>query len=356
VNHKDSDAQRADGRAKHRVLVAGIAGASLGTEIAKCLQLAGRYEVFGCDILATAYGIGDPLFADTAVVRSERYIDDVIDICLKWGVVAVIPGGERPASMLSAHRELFETEGISIIQSDSRTVGLASDKSAFFAKLESLGIEVPFTKAVRSRDDPVLRCVPLPAVVKPSTDSGGSQSVYVAETRFELVCLAQMLLDQGRSVTVQEYLPHDEGEYTIGVLRFHGQETCYSIAIRRIFDSRLSVAFRSSNALISSGFTQGQIEAFTDVRAAAQQIVERLDSFGPINVQGRVVGGRFFPFEVNARFSASTYLRTLAGFNEVDMYLSYVLDGTTPNPPSIRYGYYLRTFSEKYVPSDMRDQ
>ncbi len=39
-----------------RILVAGIGGASLGTEILKCLRDAGTYEVFGCDISEHAYG------------------------------------------------------------------------------------------------------------------------------------------------------------------------------------------------------------------------------------------------------------------------------------------------------------
>jgi carbamoyl-phosphate synthase large subunit len=44
-----------------RVLVAGIGGASLGTEILKALQLAGRYELFGCDISPMAFGHYDGL-------------------------------------------------------------------------------------------------------------------------------------------------------------------------------------------------------------------------------------------------------------------------------------------------------
>ncbi len=40
-----------------RVMIAGIGGASLGTEIYKSLYLAGNYEIFGCDVSATAYGL-----------------------------------------------------------------------------------------------------------------------------------------------------------------------------------------------------------------------------------------------------------------------------------------------------------
>lgn len=42
-----------------RVLIAGLAGASLGTEILKCLTVVEGYEVFGCDISPLAYGLYD---------------------------------------------------------------------------------------------------------------------------------------------------------------------------------------------------------------------------------------------------------------------------------------------------------
>lgn len=42
---------------KIRVLIAGIGGASLGTEILKSLLLnEERYDIFGCDISALAFG------------------------------------------------------------------------------------------------------------------------------------------------------------------------------------------------------------------------------------------------------------------------------------------------------------
>ena len=48
-----------------KVMIAGIGGASLGTEILKSLVLAGNYKVFGCDISSTAYGLYDEDFEKT---------------------------------------------------------------------------------------------------------------------------------------------------------------------------------------------------------------------------------------------------------------------------------------------------
>jgi carbamoyl-phosphate synthase large subunit len=58
----------------------------------------------------------------------------------------------------------------------------------------------------------------------------------------------------------------------------------------------------------------------------------------------------FVPFEINARFSASTYLRTLAGFNEVDWYVRHLLGLAPRSALGITPGWYLRTLSETAVP------
>ena len=47
-----------------RVMIAGIGGASLGTEIRKSLTLAGGYEIYGCDVSKTAYGLYEDEFAE----------------------------------------------------------------------------------------------------------------------------------------------------------------------------------------------------------------------------------------------------------------------------------------------------
>ena len=61
--------------------------------------------------------------------------------------------------------------------------------------------------------------------------------------------------------------------------------------------------------------------------------------------------GVLIPFEINPRFSASTYLRAMAGFNEVQMLLDYYDTGLIPKQPKIKCGWYLRSFTEMYIES-----
>jgi carbamoyl-phosphate synthase large subunit len=120
--------------------------------------------------------------------------------------------------------------------------------------------------------------------------------------------------------------------------------------MQRVFNSKLSVAYKSKLGLISSGYSQGLIGQFPELEKAAMQIALSAGSCGPFNIQGRMKNGKLIPFEINPRFSASTYLRAKAGFNEIDCYLENLINNQENFDYKLSYGYYLRSFEEVYVP------
>ncbi|MDI6797077.1 MAG: ATP-grasp domain-containing protein, partial [Desulfatibacillaceae bacterium] len=100
-----------------------------------------------------------------------------------------------------------------------------------------------------------------------------------------------------------------------------------------------------------SGYSQGYIGDFPEVRKVAENIAQSAGSTGPLNIQGRLHNGVFYPFEINPRFSATTYLRALAGFNEIDFFIRFLETGEYEAPGTISEGYYLRSLCETFVPS-----
>jgi len=327
------------------VLIAGIAGASLGTEIAKSLRAAGGYRVIGCDINPMAYGHFDSRFDATFVADPDSYIESVLAIAIARDVRAIIPGGEAPAKLLAGATDRFHAAGIALAQNDPEVVRIAGDKGACFARLAELGIAIPVTRAIALVAD--LQDFPMPCVVKPSKDSGGSSFVFFARSVDEAAVYVTYLLRNGLSPIAQEYIPEENGEYTVGVLADRSGNTQGVIALRRVFNAKLSVMSRGKDYLISSGYSQGRIEAFPEICSAARQIAEAMGSRGPLNVQGRVDGqGRFIPFEINPRFSASTHLRTLAGFNELDHFLRHLLGLAPKAGLAVKAGWYLRSLDE----------
>ena len=333
-----------------RVLVAGIGGASLGTEILKALRDASIYTTFGCDISEYAYGHYQEGIAETFVVRRNQYIESVLELCVSHRIRAVIPGGEEPLALLSRAAEDFQKLGVHIATNSPEVIAICSDKKRLFEQLRDLGLPMPWTIAVEDvREFEKLEEVPCPCVIKPTTGSGGSSLAFLASNREEATLFIRYLLNNGRAALVQEYIPLSEGEFTVGVLSLPNGRLVGSVAMRRFFHVKLSVSIKTETGLISSGYSQGLIDEFPEVRAQAEKIAEAMGSVGPMNIQGRVREGILLPFEINPRFSASTYLRALAGFNEIDMYLRHVLLEEYPVAPSIRPGYYLRSLSETRV-------
>lgn len=333
---------------KQNILVAGIAGASLGTEVAKSLKLAGHYTTFGCDISPLAYGHYAGLFEKTFVADSSDYVNSIVSICNKNNISYVVPGGEAPMNLLSAGIAKLVENGITLASNSASIVQLFSDKRNTFECLNAMGFDTPFTVAISRPED--LDNMTFPCIVKPSTGTGGSDSVFLSANKNECLIYVELLKRNGRNVIVQEYIPLDEGEFTIGVLSLPNKNVVDAVVMKRVFNSKLSVAYKSKFGLISSGYSQGLIDDFSDLKAAAIKIAKTVGSTGPLNIQARVKNGRLVPFEINPRFSASTFLRAKAGFNEVDIYLQHLMSGKTTFNYKMDYGYYLRSFEEIYVP------
>jgi carbamoyl-phosphate synthase large subunit len=335
---------------KARILVAGVGGASLGTEILKCLKQSGRYTVYGCDISEFAYGHYQNNTAASFVVRRDRYIESLLEICAAHGIQAIIPGGEEPLVLLCQSADRLEQSGVLLAANSPHLITLCSDKKRLFERLREEGLPIPRTLAVEdARGVEHLDEVGYPCVTKPTTGSGGSRLVSLASCKAEAAFSVNQILGEGRVALVQEYVPLSEGEFTVGVLSLPNKQLAGSVAMRRLFHCKLSVLMSTKAGLISTGYSQGLIEEFAALRAQAEEIAARLGSTGPLNIQGRVRNGVLLPFEINPRFSASTYLRAMAGFNEIDIYLRYRLCGIRPEVGSIRPGYYLRSLTETVV-------
>ena len=333
-------------------MIAGIGGASLGTELLKCLTLANRYEIYGCDISSTAYGLFEPGFSKTFVVDRTNYVDSVINACHEADASWLLPGGEQPMVLLGAAVNQLKAAGITLVANDPDVIRTFSDKSATFKRLATLGFTVPKTISIKSEDDLVK--IGMPCIVKPSTGTGGSAMVFFAADVQEAITYADYIRRNGGYPLAQEYISHDEGEFTVGVLSLNSGELVGSIALRRSLDTKLSVMFRGRGGVVSSGYSQGYIADFPAIRKCAESIAQAVGSRGALNIQGRVRDGEFIPFEINPRFSASSYLRAMAGFNEADITLQQLAYGTLAQTKPIREGWYLRSLTECYVaPEDI---
>jgi carbamoyl-phosphate synthase large subunit len=251
---------------------------------------------------------------------------------------------------LSASTDRLAQAGLRLLANDPQVIHRFSDKATTFEHLVGLGLQIPRTIRVTSERD--LAEIGMPCVIKPATGSGGSVLVALVSTPDEAMAHAATIARCGGCPIAQEYIAANEGEFTVGVLCLPDGKIIGSVALRRSLDSKLSTAFRGRGGVISSGYSQGYIADFPAIRAQAEAISTAVGNRGAMNIQGRVRNGQFIPFEINPRFSASTYLRAMAGFNEVDLMLRHVALGETASPEPLREGWYLRSLTECFLPAN----
>jgi len=340
---------------KPKVLIWGIAGASLGMEIAKSLAKDGGFDVRGADISPEAYGHFSECFNKTYVLERDNYVNDACKILDNEKIDFLIAGGDIVARICAGIEDDVKATGAKYVGNNQFTVKTCSDKFSCFELLAQKGIACPQTRLL-SEINIYSTSTIYPLITKPRIDSGGSRGINIFYNAEDLAGFASQHGDDADSWICQEYLRDSANELTIGVLSQFNGYSAGSILLRRTFQNMLSVHDRSQEHLISSGSSQGEFYRDKAAEVAAMRIANAMGSTGPLNIQCRLKNGVIMPFEINPRFSASTFLRTLAGVNEVALYLNHLISGSDIDYPEPKEGLALRSFAECFVPksTDLR--
>ena len=323
-----------------KALVTG-AGAVLGQGIIKSL----RQSTLDCTLIAAdpnplssglywadaAYRLPmahDPAFGERIDQLLDRERPDV-----------VLVGTDVELAFFAEQRQRLEALfGTHVIVSDSRVVAIADDKLETARFFQRAGLNPP--RSVCGQDDEgveeLVAEIGFPLVVKPRV---GARSVGVSVVR-NRDALQQARADR-EGLVVQECVGDPDSEYTASVLFFDGDVQA-SIVMRR--DLRDGNTYRA--------YTGDYAELNEQVRSLGRA----LRPHGPANFQFRTdKQGEPRVFEINARFSGTTPLRAMAGFNEVEMCIRHLLFGTPIVQPEIRSGVILRYLDEMFVPQDRID-
>lgn len=338
------------------ILVAGIGSASLGLELVKCLSMSNQYKLFGADISPDAYGHSDPRFVRTTVLpyRSPQdYALALLNFAQEVQADVIAPGAEATGAILSRFREMFTDRGIELMINSREVIELCSDKVRCSLFLAEQGIATPRTIVASNLSD-LDSFRRFPCVVKPASDSGGSNLVFLAETSRETGMFVEYLAARGFAACVQEYIDSPD-EFTVGVLSARNSFILSSIALKRNLESKLSRSTSYGTRVISSGWSQGRIDHYPEICRQAEKIARALGSIWALNIQGRLKEGVFVPFEINPRHSGTSYARAQAGINEPLIALEFLNKPVSERPAiRLKVGQFHRVLSERFIPEGSR--
>jgi len=225
-------------------------------------------------------------------------------------------------------------------------------KTADFLKSHSFKIPKYYIPKNKNDIDTSLK---YPVVVKPYVNAGGSRGLYLAQNRKELAFFIDYTKKHGLFSIVQEYVGTADEEYTVGVLHTLDGKLLGSVAMKRLVKGALSTALMVKSYhsdeiyTISSGISQGYIDDFKEIRQFAENLAEKLGSTGPLNIQCRKTPDGIYVFEINPRFSGTSSIRALCGFNEPDALIKIHYLGVKIGPMKAKKGLILRDLENFYI-------
>ena len=142
-----------------------------------------------------------------------------------------------------------------------------------------------------------------------------------------------------KNLVIQEFLPDIEGEFTTGVLVTKGKCKAIVSLKRDLRDGNTYRTYRDKTTTVHDNYIK--------------EVAEKLNVEGPCNFQYRIKNSKPIIFEINGRFSGTTPLRMFYGFNEVEAYLDYILNGNEISQPALKEGMVFRTFSDLFIENDV---
>ena len=293
-----------------------------------------------CDAKSTGAPLADA-FQLVPKANHPHYAEMVLDLCRKHKIQALFIGSEAELLALSSARDEFSREGIFLPLQPENVLALCLEKARLYAALNALGIATPWYRRVGSLTD-LDDTPPVPLVFKPSKQSGGSTDVFIVRNDKELHFFASYLLEQHGEFVAQEYVGTAEDEFTVGVLQDTEGTLMGTIGLHRNLNVSVSRRQRVKNTtdrkelgehlVISSGISQGALSAYPQVCEPCAEVALALGGRGPMNIQCRFTNGRLCLLEINPRFSGTTSLRALGGWNEPEMLIRRQLLGVQTLP------------------------
>jgi carbamoyl-phosphate synthase large subunit len=288
-----------------------LIGQAIIKSILKSSSLNNQIQIIGFDYFKDTVGsfwINKnyilPDILDNKVSENE-YLEFVISKIKENKIEILFIGVDFELAIFSKFKELiFKRSGCIVLVSNKKVIEIADDKFKTYEFLKSNNIYAPRSWLPSNLPDNL----EFPLIVKPRK---GARSIGV------LKVYNQMDLQNAISLTsnpiIQEYVGNENSEYTCGII-FFDNELKHSIALSRVL--------KAGNTFISKFSFETDNLIYDYISAIAM----KLRPFGSCNLQLRVDNnGVPKLFEINARHSGTTYIRSLFGYNEVEYIINYIL-------------------------------
>jgi carbamoyl-phosphate synthase large subunit len=318
------------------VLVTG-AGALLGQGILRCLNFSKNdYHIVSVDpeVWATGNALANVCYK-VPYISDPGYKLRIEEIISKENIHIILIGTDVELPFFAEHKAyLEETYTIKVLVSKSSVIKIANSKwfTAEFLRKN----DFPFPSSALTSDiskiEKLKSKCKYPFIAKPD-DGARSKGIEILENEEDLI----RICGYTNNLIVQELLSSENGEFTTGCIVVEKKCVALVSMVRDLRDGNTWRAYRVDKS------------PYDTVIAS---IAETLEVEGPVNFQYRIRENEPVVFEINCRFSGTTPIRYMFGFNEVEALLNFHLNGEPIEQPELRKGTVLRTISDVFVKNE----
>jgi carbamoyl-phosphate synthase large subunit len=267
------------------------------------------------------------------ITSSSGYMSWLEELIGKNQILFAIPGIEVDVHTWNRNREVMVNAGCLPLLNSEDLINITHDKFKFFKDVEDKNFShtIPTSDSTRYEDVyDFLQTENLIAKPKVGFAKKGFQKIQ-NESEFDRFVEANPA-----NFVFQPNLESDGFEYTSGIFGDGIGGFSAIITLRR--------------RLASVGYTEyAEVVDEPLIEEIILDYCERYNPIGPTNFQFMGNKNQFYLLEINPRFSSSNSIRTLLGFNEVEMLLDFMLEDKLPKQPKLQHSKVVRFISDVIV-------
>jgi carbamoyl-phosphate synthase large subunit len=320
-----------------KVAVTGT-GSLIGQAIIKCIQKSGLKElvdITGLDYFESTVGsywcARNYILPDLLKEQNPGpWKEKIFSVIKNEGIELLFIGVDfELPHFADLKEELEEKTSCRVLVSNKRVIEIANDKYLTYQFLKENDLYYPETFLPEELQN---RTLQFPYIIKPRVGAR-SRDVYLLHSQKDLDEKIRMIKDP----VIQEAVGNDQTEYTCGVI-------CVDDEVREVIALRRSL--KEGNT-----FKAEFSFAFPEVVGNyVKKVASKLNPLGACNFQLRLdKNGIPKIFEINARHSGTTFIRSLFGWNEVEYLIRYFRNEPMDSF-KLSEGEVVRFFDEFYIP------
>jgi len=246
-------------------------------------------------------------------VYADNYISELLGICKKYAVDAIISLNDLELPILAREKSRFEENGTRVIISSTEVIDICFDKNKTMQWLESIGLTTPRTYISLDGVREALRKgeIKFPLLMKPRWGSS-SIGLEVVEDEEEMEMCYNLLRKKIKKTILAKASIGDE--YVVIQEIVTGDE--YNLDIMNDLEGRNMAVCAKKKLSIRAGETdKATIVGDRLLNDVGREIGQRLGHIGNLDVDLIVADGKCYIIDLNPRFGGGFPFTYEAGIN-----------------------------------------